>query len=250
MRILAVTLARGGSKGIPNKNMYDINGRPLLYYTINEVKKSKYITDYFVSSDSDDILKYSKLQGCNTIKRPDELASDEASSADALLHALDIASVAGRHKYSLQDPYDLIVEIMATNPLKTVEDIDAVIEKLVQTKADSVVSVVQVQDHHPSRLKYIQDDQLKDFYPEPTESRRQDLTPNAYIRNGSIYATTIESFRTHKRRLGPDTRPYIMSEDHTVNIDRLMDLHLAEIIIKARDYYDDMKQLSGANGYL
>ena len=250
MRILAVTLARGGSKGVPNKNMYSINGRPLLWYTINEVKKSKYITDYFVSSDSDKILRYSELQGCSTINRPKDLASDTATSAEALLHALDKASESGRRKYQLQEPYDMIVEIMATNPLKTVEDIDGAIEKLVQTQADSVVSVVQVQDHHPSRLKYIQDDQLKDFYPEPTESRRQDLTPSTYIRNGSIYATMIESFRKHKRRLGPDTRPYIMLDEHTINIDRLMDMKVAEVIIKDRDYLEDMKELSGKNGYL
>jgi len=232
MRILAITLARGGSKGIPNKNMYDINGKPLLWYTIKEVKKSKYITDYYVSSDSDDILNFALEQGCNTIKRTAKLSSDTATSADALKHALHEANKSGRVTYNLDDPYDIIVEIMATNPLKTVEDIDRVIEKLVHTKADSVVSVVQVFDHHPSRLKYIQDGLLKDFFPEPTESRRQDLTPEAYIRNGSIYATTVESFRKYKRRLGPETRPYIMPEERTINIDRLMDMKLAETIIK------------------
>lgn len=250
MKILAVTLARGGSKGVPNKNMYSVNGRPLLWYTINEVKKSKYITDYFVSSDSDEILKYAKLQDCKTIKRPDKLSSDTATSADALLHALDEASFDNRQKYMLQEPYDIVVEIMATNPLKTVEDIDGVIEKLIKTKADSVISVVQVQDHHPSRLKYIQDDVLKDFYPEVPESRRQDLTPKAYIRNGSIYAMTTESFRLHKTRAGLVNRPYVMSEERTINIDRMIDMKMAEVLIKERDYVEDMKQLSGKNGYL
>lgn len=245
MEILAITLARGGSKGIPNKNMYEICGRPLLWYTLEEVKKSKLITDYFVSSDSLEILKYSEIQGVNTITRPAELSNDTASSADALMHALNVVFNMKKKK-----KWDIIVEIMATNPLKEVEDIDGTIQKLIDSRADSVVSVTRVMDHHPSRLKYIQNDQLKDFYPEPTESRRQDLKPEAYVRNGSIYATTVESFKKYKRRLGPDTRPYIMPEERVVNIDGLIDMKLAETIIKEQTKLEDMKTLSGKYAYL
>lgn len=245
MEILAITLARGGSKGILNKNMYEICGRPLLWYTLEEVKKSKLITDYFVSSDSLEILKYSEIQGVNTITRPAELSNDTASSADALMHALNVVFNMKKKK-----KWDIIVEIMATNPLKKVEDIDGTIQKLIDSRADSVVSVTRVMDHHPSRLKYIQNDQLKDFYPEPTESRRQDLKPEAYVRNGSIYATTVESFKKYKRRLGPDTRPYIMPEERVVNIDGLIDMKLAETIIKEQTKLEDMKTLSGKYAYL
>ena len=81
-------------------------------------------------------------------------------------------------------------------------------------------------------MKYIKNDRLIDFYPEVPESRRQDLTPAAYVRNGSIYATTIKSFMENKVRLGPDTRPYIMSEDRTINIDEPRDLELARVVMK------------------
>ena len=121
---------------------------------------------------------------------------------------------------------------MCTNPLKKVEDIDGVIEKLHETKADSVVSVVRIWDNHPSRVKYIENDRMIDFYPEIPESRRQDLTPSAYVRNGSIYAMTHKQLHTYSERLGKDTRPYIMPEERTINIDEPIDLELARILLK------------------
>ena len=134
---------------------------------------------------------------------------------------------------SLED-YDIIVELMATNPLKTAHDIDRVIEKLVTTGSDSVVSVVRVWDAHPSRVKYIENDRLMDFYPEVPESRRQDLSPPAYIRNGSIYATTRESLISTGLRLGPVTRPYVMPSERSINIDEPIDLYVAQAVIKGK----------------
>ena len=125
------------------------------------------------------------------------------------------------------------------------------IQKLIDTKADSVVSVVRVWDSHPSRVKYIEDDKLVDFWPEEPESRRQDLTPPAYLRNGSIYATTVESFLKTINRLGKDTRPYIMPEERTVNIDRMMDMRVAEVMIKETDLkYLSESWPSGKNIYI
>ena len=133
------------------------------------------------------------------------------------------------------DKYDYIIEVMCTNPLKSVEDIDGVIEKLDKTGADSVVSIVRIWDHHPSRVKYVEDDKLVDFYPEVPESRRQDLTPAAYVRNGSIYGMTFEQLKIKQSRLGEDTRPYLMPEDRTINIDEPIDLKLAELMIFERE---------------
>ena len=133
--------------------------------------------------------------------------------------------------------YEIIVEVMNTNPLKTVEDIDGCIDKLIKTKATGVVSVVRIWDNHPSRVKYIKNDMMIDFYPEVPESRRQDLTPPAYVRNGSIYAFTRYSFyntdpKKISPRLGYDCRPYIMPESRTINIDEKKDLELAKLMIK------------------
>jgi CMP-N-acetylneuraminic acid synthetase len=222
-KILAITLARGGSRRVPKKNIADINGKPLLSYTIDEANKSKYIDKYVISTDDPDIADVALVSSVEVHDRNAAQAQDTSTSAEALMAAV----VEGAH-----EDYDYLVEIMATNPLKTVADIDGVIEKLEETGADSVVSVVRIWDHHPSRVKYIENDKLMDFYPEIPESRRQDLTPAAYVRNGSIYATTMSSFLKHKIRLGPDTRPYIMDENKTINIDEPIDLELARLLLK------------------
>ena len=177
--VLAITLARGGSKRVSKKNIADINGKPLLQYTTDEVKKSKYIDRYIVSTDNADIITVCNQLNIEKYRR--KLADDKQTTADGLLEVINDI-----------DKYDYIVEVMATNPLKTVEDIDGVIEKLHETKADSVVSVVRIWDNHPSRVKYIENDRMVDFYPEVPESRRQELIPPAYVRNGSIYAMTYE----------------------------------------------------------
>jgi len=121
---------------------------------------------------------------------------------------------------------------MCTNPLKTVEDIDDVILKLDMMDADSVCSVVRVWDYHPSRVKFIKGNKMKDVYPEVLESRRQDLTPPAYIRNGSIYAMTWEQINVKGSRYDKNTVPYIMPEERTINIDEPIDLELARILLR------------------
>jgi CMP-N-acetylneuraminic acid synthetase len=222
-KILAITLARGGSKRIPKKNIAVINGKTLLQYTTDEVKKSKYIDKHVVSTDSTDIIAVCDDLNVEYHRRPPTLAKDTTTSADAIMDVV---------VHSANEDFDYIVEIMATNPLKKVDDIDGVIEKLHETKADSVVSVVRIWDHHPSRVKYIENDRMVDFYPEVPESRRQDLTPAAYVRNGSVYATTRESLVQHGVRLGPDARPYIMSEKRTINIDEPVDLEVAKVLLR------------------
>ena len=217
--VMGITLARGGSKGIPQKNVIDVNGKPLIQYTIDEVKKSEYIDHYIVSTDDEDIkLVCRELEQTYFDRSP---AEDTQKSADALLEVLRV-----------MDKPDYIVEIMCTNPLKTVEDIDGVIKKLDIMEVDSVCSVVRVWDYHPSRIKFIEGNRMHDVYPEVLESRRQDLTPPAYIRNGSIYAMTWEQLRTKETKYDKNTVPYIMSEERTINIDEPIDLELARILLR------------------
>jgi len=218
-KVMGLTLARGGSKRVPRKNVIDVNGKPLIQYTIDEVKKSKYIDHYIVSTDDEDIkLVCRELEQTYFDRSP---AEDTQKSADALLEVLN----------SMDKP-DYIVEIMCTNPLKSVEDIDGVIKKLDIMGVDSVCSVVRVWDYHPSRVKFIEGNKMKDVYPEVLESRRQDLTPPAYIRNGSIYAMTWEQINVKGSRYDKDTVPYIMPEERTINIDEPIDLELARILLR------------------
>jgi len=221
--VLAVTLARGGSKGITKKNIVPINNKPLLCYTTEEVIKSKYIDQYIVATDDNDIIQVCMDNKINYFKR--KKVTDTQTSADGLIEVLNNTN-----------SYDYVIEIMCTNPLKKIEDIDGVIEKLNQTKSDSVVSVVRIWDNHPSRVKFIENDILKGFNPNENPDipgqRRQDLEPPAYVRNGSIYAMTWNQITQKHKRLGNIIRPYIMSTERTINIDEPRDLMLAKFIIE------------------
>lgn len=223
-KILAITLARGGSSRVKKKNIADVCGKPLLKYTTDEVKKSKYIDKYIVSTDDDDIREVCRKNEVEYHNRSDKHASSTSKTSDALIEVIE----------NIDEEFDYIVEVMCTNPLKIVDDIDGCIEKISNTDADSVTAVVRVWDYHPSRVKYIEDDLLKDFYPEVLESRRQDLTPSAYIRNGSIYVTTIDGLVESRVRLNGIIRPYIMPEERTINIDEPIDLECARLLIRER----------------
>lgn len=221
--VLAITLARGGSKSIFKKNIAIINDKPLLTYTINEAIKSKYIDEYIIATDDSDIEMVCRANSITCFKRA--AVADTQTSAAGLLEVLKNRPV-----------YDYVIELMCTNPLKRVDDIDHVIQKLDMTDADSVVSVVRIWDNHPSRVKHIENDILvglnPDEDPDIPGQRRQDLQPPAYVRNGSIYAMTWNQINKHKRRLGKITRPYIMSQERTINIDEPRDLILARAIIE------------------
>jgi len=230
-RILALTLARGGSKAVPKENIRPILGVPLIAYTIAEALRSKLITRYIVSTDDEEIQKIAIQFGADApFLRPSEYSTDTASSVDAMQHAVDWVEQQEGEKY------DYVIELMCTNPLKTVTDIDATIQKLVTTGADSVIAVHKLDDHHPARIKKIVDDRIVDFcIPEVPEMRRQDLKPDAYIRSGSIYALRRDHLMVEGRRYGSkNSRPYILPSERAVNVDTEIDFLTAEKIIEGR----------------
>lgn len=227
-KILAITLARGGSKSVPKKNIKKIAGKPLIAFTIEEALKSKYIDDYIVSTDCKEIANVANKFGAGTpFLRPSEYSTDEASSLSAIIHAIEFMENAKGIKY------DFFIELMCTNPLKNNEDIDSVIEKAVKNNAESVIAVHKLDDHHPARIKKIVDDKIVDFcIEEPNEARRQDLKPLAYIRSGSIYCMRRDFIiEKNKRYGGSDSRPYILPPDRAINIDTMNDFLLAELIL-------------------
>ncbi|GAB6095728.1 acylneuraminate cytidylyltransferase family protein [Desulfatiferula olefinivorans] len=234
-KILAITLARGGSKSVPFKNIRPILDIPLIAYTIAEAKRSNLITRYIVSTDDKDIQEIAIKYGAEApFLRPLEFATDTASSVSALQHAVQWVENDEGIKY------DFIIELMCTNPLKIVEDIDASIIKLISTGADSVIAVNKIEDNHPIRIKKIVDDRIVDFcFPEVPEMRRQDLKPDAYIRSGSIYALKRDHLMVENLRYGSkNSRPYILPLERSVNVDTEIDFLIAEKIIekKPRNY--------------
>lgn len=230
IKVLGVILARGGSKGIPKKNIYPICGHPLIGYSITAALNSKYVSDLVVSTDSEEIAKVARIYGAITpFIRPDSLSGDIVPSVDALRHA------ATEVEKTLKGSYDYIIELPCVAPLRDCTHIDGALEKLHNTGCDSVISVVNTGEKHPIRLKKIVDGQIVDFckeYPEPAVgSRRQDLKPKSYVRNGAIYAMTRETLIDNCSRHGCDSRPYIMSTSKSINIDEPLDMKLAEFFI-------------------
>ena len=230
-KILAITLARGGSKGVRKKNIKKIAGYPLIYYTIIEALKSKLINRYIVSTDDTIIQKISKKYGAEApFLRPKNLSTDKASSVAALQHCVKWAE----KNDNIQ--YDYVIELMCTNPLKNHFDIDSSLNKLISTKADSVIAVNRILDQHPLRVKKIVKDRIVNFcLKEKKESRRQDLKPFAYLRSGSIYALNRNYLMRKNERYGSkNSRPYFLPESRTINIDNRNDFLLAEILLNNR----------------
>tara|TARA_B100000575_G_scaffold291984_1_gene299241 strand:+ start:41498 stop:42199 length:702 start_codon:yes stop_codon:yes gene_type:complete len=229
--ILGITLARGGSKGVKQKNIKDLCGKPLIQYTIDEVLKSKYIKEYIVSTDDEDIAQISQSLGAEVpFMRPNKFSTDDASSVSALQHAVSFM------EEKENKTYDLIVEVMCTNPLKIIDDIDGCIKKIIDTEADSVIAVHELEDHHPARIKMIIEDKICDFLPEPNEARRQDLKPKAYIRSGSIYCMKRDYLMNQNLRYGGNnSRPYILPNDRAVNVDTYIDFMVCELLISQKN---------------
>ncbi|RHX78292.1 NAD(P)-dependent oxidoreductase [Leptospira yasudae] len=236
-KVIAIIQARGGSKGIPKKNIYPLDGHPLISYSIAAGLNSKYIDELVVTTDSEEIAEVARRYGAKApFLRPAELSGDTVLSVDSLHHAV----LESERIFSTR--YDYVIELPCVSPLRDHSHIDSALEKLFQTGADSVISVVNTGEKHPVRLKRIVDDQIKDFckeFPEPKAgSRRQDLE-DCYIRNGAIYSMTRDCLINKFSRHGEDSRPYIMPDEKSVNIDSRFDLKLAEILIK--EGYSDNK---------
>jgi len=231
-KILCILQVRGGSKGVPKKNIRKVNGKPLMTWTIESAKKSGVFDDIWVSSDSDEILEVGRQEEVNTIKRPEELSGDEVLSVDSLHWAVgEIEKLKGT-------TYDYVVELPVVCPLRNETHIKEAVEKLITTGADSVISVTQMTDKHPVRMKRITDDDLiEDFcseYPEGDAGRRQDLEP-CYIRNGGIYSMKRDTLMNEKTRHGKVSRPYVMEDKYSINIDSEMDLRIAEVMLNIKE---------------
>ena len=227
---LAVILARGGSKGIPKKNIYEINDHPLISYSIEAAKNAEKIDKIVVSSDSNEILKKSKKYGIDkTIKRPQHLSNDRATSADALYHAVLESEKIFKKKF------DYIIELPCVSPLRDHNDINAALNILSTNKYDSVVSYVDTGEKHPIRLKRIKNNKITNFCKEYKEAKwgsiRQDFEP-CYIRNGAIYSMSRDCIVNRKSRWGLKSFPYIMSDQKSVNIDTKFDLLIAKMLIE------------------
>ncbi len=224
-RVLAVIPARGGSKGLPRKNVTALMGKPLLTWTVEEAKKSKYIDRLILSSENEEIIRLAKSLGCEVpFVRPDELSRDETPGIEPILHAL-----------TLLPGYDLVMMLQPTSPLRSVMDIDGGVEQCLRKNANACVSVTETQKSPYWMYSLDSDERMKPVLEieEKTALRRQDL-PRTYFLNGAVYVAHKEWLIQTRSFVSNGTVGYVMPRERSVDIDTEFDFKIAEFLLGER----------------
>ncbi|HRD69470.1 MAG TPA: acylneuraminate cytidylyltransferase family protein [Legionella sp.] len=230
-RVLAVIPARGGSKGLPGKNIRPLGGIPLIAWPIKAALSSKYIDRVVVSTDAEPIAKVAIEYGADVpFMRPAEFAQDTSPSSDALIHAIEFCT-------KTDGQYDYIVLLEPTSPLTETKDIDHALETLVSSSALSIVGASKVEGTHPVYCATIGDDHLlkpfkRDSFASPI--RRQDLEELYYF-EGSLYISDISKYLETRTFYHDHTLPYLVPAWKALEIDTLLDFIKIEAVLKHKD---------------
>lgn len=233
MNIYAIIPARGGSKGVPGKNIKLLNGKPLIAWTIEEAKKSPHISRVIVNTDDENIARVAKEYGAEIFMRPKEFAEDLSEDLPVFRHHLFELQKAGELP-------DMVVDLRATAPLRRAHRINEGIELLISAgreKADSVRAVSKA-TKHPYKMWYLEDSKLRPLLAaeftgikEPYNAPRQ-ILPAVYQNNGCMNAFWPETVLQRHSMTGEKILGYIMEEWESVNIDSMIDFTLAEQIMQ------------------
>lgn len=228
--VLGIIPARGGSKSVPRKNIKLLGGKPLLYYMLTAALGSARLSRVVVSSEDEEILAVARKYGSDKVvlPRPKRLAQDKTPDVPMLQHA--VRAVEKKDGCV----FDYVVQLHVTTPFVTSADIDAALQMLFQSDAESIVSVYQVNDYHPVKLKKMLNGRLVQYvdgFLEQSTARRQDFVP-VYKRNGGFYASRRHVVMEHNRVFGDDVLPYIMPPEKSVDINNLVDFWTAEAVLK------------------
>jgi CMP-N,N'-diacetyllegionaminic acid synthase len=228
MKVVGIIPARGGSKGIPGKNIAPLLGVPLLHYTAKAALSSKSLAKVVLSTEDKEIARVGRDCGLEVpFMRPPELAQDTTPTLPVLQDVVRRLADAG-------ETFDAVLTLQPTNPLRRTSDIDGAVDLLVATGADSVISFVECGERHPARMKFIgPEGRVSDppFAESFEGQRRQDL-PKLYLREGSIYLTRTAVLMEQNSIKGKDCRAWIMPPERACNIDTPFDLWLAEKLLK------------------
>lgn len=224
-KILAIIPARGGSKRLPRKNILPLNGKPLIHYSIEAALNCPYIDATLVTSDDDEVLEIAKAAGADIIKRPDELATDAASSFVAIKHAIENGPT-----------FDYIVLLQPTSPLRTSQHIGQAIKLLAQKHADAIVSVCET-EHSPLWSNVLPESLRMDGFiaDEILNTRSQEL-PKHYRLNGAIYICDVKQLLAQETFfIKTNIFAYIMGVAASVDIDTKIDFEYVEFLMTRDD---------------
>lgn len=221
MNTFALIAARGGSKGIPRKNIKAIAGKPLICWTIEAALRSSLLNAVVVSTDDLEIAELARQAGAQVpFMRPAELAQDQTPGLDPVLHALD------------QLPqYDSVLLLQPTSPLRTTDDIDGCLNLVMREKAQSVVSVSETETHPYWTYRLNADQTMVRLLDVAPVARRQDL-PAFFSLNGAMYFAEANWLRNSRSFVGAETLAYVMSKEHSVDLDTPLDWKFAELLLK------------------
>ncbi|MBT3362721.1 MAG: acylneuraminate cytidylyltransferase, partial [Chloroflexi bacterium] len=230
--IVVIIPARGGSKGIPRKNIQLLAGIPLIAHTIGQALASKSVSRVIVSTDDAEIAAISGQYGAEIVLRPVHLAADDSTSEEALLHAIDTLEKSG-------PTIDMVVFLQCTAPIRSADDIDNAIDLFKENEADSLLSGV------PSHLFLWQvknGEAIAENHNYLKRKRRQDMQ-NQYVENGSIYIFRPQMLRETGNRLGGKIVLYQMDEQSALDIDSLHDLARCELVFAEKQNKDNSDKL-------
>lgn len=224
--MLALIPARGGSKGVPGKNIKKLNGKPLIAYTIEAALNTTEISDVIVSTDCPIIADVAKEYGAWVPElRPIELATDSAKSIDVFFYVIDL--MRGTYKKNI----DEIIILQATSPFRNSYHISEAISIFQKKEADSVISYSEV-DHPIEWCKYIDEEgKFSDVSFEPLKTNRQE-NKKTYFPNGAIYIFNTNYLLKHKEYYGEKSFGYIMDKHDSIDIDTPLDFEIADFLMK------------------
>lgn len=210
---LAIIPARGGSKGIKNKNLVLLNDKALIFYTISAAKNAKNIDKIIVSSDSNEILEYAQNQGVGILKRPSELAQDDTTSDKVILHAL-----------TFYKDYENVILLQPTSPLRNAKHIDEAFEIYKNSKANALISVCEYDNKILKAFVCDEKGDLKGICNDSYPFMPRQKLPKTYMSNGAIYILKTKSFLNNPNFLQTNTKYYEMDKISSMDIDSLEDL--------------------------
>lgn len=223
-RFLGVIIARGGSKGVPRKNVRWVAGKPLMAWTIQAGQESRLLDRLIISSEDEEILRVARQYGCDVpFVRPRELAEDHVSGVEPVIHAME------------QLPgYDFVVLLQATSPLRTGEDIDGAIQLCVDRGAD-VCTTLSESPKSPVWMYTVDDEsRMTPIIPVGDVPRRRQLLHTTYVLNGAVYVCSCDFLQRERRFLTDKTVGYLMPADRAIDVDSETDLLLADLILSRR----------------
>jgi len=224
MSVLIIIPARGGSKGIPRKNIKMFHGKPLIVHTIDTALRSGIDGRVIVSTDDDEIADIAIRAGAEVpFKRPKEFARDESTSAEVVNHVLE----------QIGDTYDSIMLLQPTSPLRKPEDLKQCLQILQTHQCDAVVSVAEVKEHPYLMYSVTSTGRLDPYCAEDDKPARRQDYPTLFRLNGSIYVVKTEAWKKHRSFQKIENRQaYIMPFERSVDIDDTLDWHVAELLAR------------------